>query len=175
MAGLRLLRLAGQKILDNNYDLFYVKTMRPLLIILLSVGLLWLRSSFGKFTGGTFVNSLGATLTKTAEKNPYPWFKDFLTSVAIPNAQVFGLLVLWGEILSAVAITVGAIMLLMNSHPNKFVSLVLVAGLAGGALLNIVFWLGFGYTSPSTESLNLLMAVVQIIGIFFVMQQFAKG
>lgn len=149
--------------------------MRPLLIILLSVGLLWLRSSFGKFTGGTFVNSLGATLTKTAEKNPYPWFKEFLTSVAIPNSQVFGLLVLWGEIFSAVAITVGAVLMLVNPHPNKFVSLVLIAGLAGGALLNIIFWLGFGYTSPSTDGLNLLMAVVEIIGIVFIMQQFAKA
>lgn len=149
--------------------------MRPLLIILLSVGLLWLRSSFGKFTGGTFVNSLGATLTKTAEKNPYPWFKQFLTSVAIPNSQFFGQMVLWGEFLSAVAITIGAIMLLINPHPNKFMVLVLIAGLAVGALLNIVFWLGFGYTSPSTDSLNLLMAVVQIVGLIFLMQQFAKG
>ncbi len=139
--------------------------MRPLLLIFLSIGLLWLRSSFGKFTSGTFVNSLGATLTKTAEKNPYPWFKDFLTSVAIPNSQIFGQMVLWGEFLSSVAISVGAVLLLINPHPNKFVSLVLIAGLAGGALLNIIFWLGFGYTSPSTESLNLLMAVVQIIGI----------
>lgn len=149
--------------------------MRPLLIILLSVGLLWLRSSFGKFTGGTFVNSLGATLTKTAEKNPYPWFKQFLTSVAIPNSQVFGQMVLWGEFLSAVAITIGAIMLLINPHPNKFMVLVLIAGLAVGVLLNIVFWLGFGYTSPSTDSLNLLMAVVQIVGLIFLMQQFAKA
>ncbi len=114
-------------------------------------------------------------MTKTAEKNPYSWFKQFLTSVAIPNSQVFGQMVLWGEFLSAVAITIGVIMLLINPHPNKFISLVLLAGLAGGALLNIVFWLGFGYTSPSTESLNLLMAVVQIIGIVFVMQQFAKS
>ena len=145
------------------------------MLIFLSVGLLWLRSSYGKFTSGTFVSGLGETLTKASAKNPYPWFKQFLASVAIPNSELFGTLVLWGELLSAVAITVGAILMLVNPHPNKFVILVLLAGLAGGALLNIVFWLGFGYTSPSTESLNLLMAVVQIIGIFFVMQQFAKS
>lgn len=149
--------------------------MRPLLIILLSVGILWLRSSFAKFTSGTFVNSLGATLAKAADKNPYPWFKQFLATVAIPNSQLFGALVLWGEVLSAVAITLGAVLLLVNTHPNKLVVLMLVLGLAGGALLNITFWLGFGYTSPSTESLNLLMAVVQIIGLVFVMQQFAKS
>ena len=145
--------------------------MGPILLIILSVGILWLRSSFAKFTSGTFVNSLGATLTKTAEKNPYPWFKQFLNTVAIPNSQVFGLLVQWGELLSAVAITVGAILLLVNPHPNKLVSLILALGLAGGALLNIIFWLGFGYTSPSTDSLNLLMAVVQIIAIFIILKQ----
>lgn len=149
--------------------------MGSLLLILLSVGVLWLRSSFGKLSSGTFVNNLGATLTKTAEKNPYPWFKDFLTTVAIPNAQLFGNLVLWGELLSAIAITVGAILMIINPHPARVVVLLFILGLVGGLLLNIIFWLGFGYTSPSTDSINLLMAVIQIVGIFFVMQQFAKG
>lgn len=148
---------------------------KPLLAVLLSVGLLWLRSSYGKLTGGTFVNSLGATLTKVAEKNPYPFFKQFLTNTAIPNSQLFGTLTLWGELLSAVAISVGSIILLLNPHPNKLVIVGLLAGLVGGLLLNITFWLGFGYTSPSTDSLNLLMAVIEVIGIVFLMQQLAKG
>ncbi len=145
--------------------------MGPILLIILSIGILWLRSSFAKFTSGTFVNSLGATLTKAADKNPYPWFKQFLTTVAVPNSQVFGTLVLWGELLSAVAITVGAILMLINPHPNKLVSLMLILGLAGGAALNIIFWLGFGYTSPSTDSLNLLMTVVQVIALVFILKQ----
>lgn len=147
--------------------------MRALLLIVLSVGLLWLRSSYNKFTSGTFVSDLSETLTKASAKNPYPFFKQFLTDVAIPNSQVFGNLVLWGEFLSAVAIAVGAILLLVSPSPNKFVSLVLIAGLFGGLLLNIVFWLGFGYTSPSTDSINLLMAAIEIIGIFFLMKQLA--
>lgn len=145
--------------------------MKPLLAVLLSIGLLWLRSSYGKLIGGTFVNSLGATLTKAAEKNPYPFFKQFLTGTAVPNSQLFGTLTLWGELLSAVAITVGSIILLLNPHANKLVVVGLAAGLAGGLLLNIVFWLGFGYTSPSTDSINLLMAVIEIIGIFVVLRQ----
>lgn len=145
--------------------------MGPILLIILSIGILWLRSSFAKFTSGTFVNSLGATLTKAADKNPYPWFKQFLTTVAVPNSQVFGTLVLWGELLSAIAITAGAILMLINPHPNKLVSLMLILGLAGGVLLNIIFWLGFGYTSSSTDSLNLLMAVVQVIALVFILKQ----
>jgi len=90
-----------------------------------------------------------------------------LASVAIPNSQLFGMLVLWGEALSAVAITIGSIILLLNPHPNKLVVLGLIAGLVGGLLLNIVFWLGFGSTSPSTDSVNLLMAAIEVIGIIF--------
>src|SRR3989344_5062129 len=139
--------------------------LRPLLFVLLSLGLLWVRSSYGKFTGGTFVSGLGQTLSKVSANNPYPWFKGFLASVAIPNSQLFGMLVLWGEALSAVAITIGSIILLLNPHPNKLVVLGLIAGLVGGLLLNIVFWLGFGSTSPSTDSVNLLMAAIEVIGI----------
>lgn len=147
--------------------------MKPLLAILLSIGALWLRSSYGKLTSGTFVSNLGQTLSKVTDKNPYPWFKQFLTNVAIPNSQIFGSLVLWGEFLSAVAISLGAVILLVNPKAGSLISLMLVLGLVGGLLLNVVFWLGFGYTSPSTESINLLMAVIEIIGIFVLMRQLA--
>lgn len=149
--------------------------LKPLLWVLLSIGLLWSKSSYGKFTSGTFVSNLGQTLSKVTDKNPYPWFKQFLTDVAIPNSQVFGNLVLWGEVLVAVSITAGTILLLFNPNVNKLVYLAVVGGLAGGLLLNIVFWFGFGYTSSSTDSVNLLMAVIAIIGIFFLMKQFAQG
>lgn len=141
---------------------------RLLLIILLVIGLIWVKSSYGKITGGTFVSSLGTTLTKLVDKNPYPWFKDFLNTIVIPNSQFFGFLTFWGEFLTAVAITAGALILLLSPKMNKTGSLILALGLLGGAFLNIIFWLGLGYTSPSTDGLNLLMAIVEIIGLLFV-------
>lgn len=149
--------------------------MKPFLLILLAVGLLWVRSSYGKLTGGNFAQTLGETLSKVAPKNPYPWYKDFLNSVAIPNSQVFGTLVLTGEFLSAVLITAGALGLLLSPRPHKLLSKALITGLLIGAFLNITFWLGFGYTSPSTNSLNLLMAAVQIIGVIYVLKGFKKA
>lgn len=146
-----------------------MKPCKLFLIILLAIGLLWAKSSYGKFVSGTFVSSLGTTLTKTADKNPYPWFKQFLVSTAIPNSQIFGLLTFWGEFLIAISITLGAMLLLLSPKPNKFASGMLLLGLSGGAFLNINFWLGFGYSSPSTDSLNLLMAAVEITGIFYVL------
>lgn len=148
--------------------------MKPFLLVLLAVGLLWLRSSYGKLTGGTFVQNLGETLTKVAPKNPYPWFKEFLTSVAIPNSPIFGTLVLTGEFLSAVLITAGALGLLINPRPHKLLVKALTVGLLIGVFLNIIFWLGFGYTSPSTESLNLLMAVIEVIGIAVLVSSFSQ-
>lgn len=139
--------------------------MKPFLLILLSLGLLWLRSSLSKFASGNFVSNLGATLNKVVDKNPYPWFKQFLNTVAIPNSEIFGFLVLWGEFLTALAIILGSVMLLRKLGPEKWARLILIAGLAGGLFLNIIFWLGFGYTSPSTDSLNLLMGAVELIGI----------
>lgn len=138
--------------------------MKPLSLILLSIGLLWLKSSLGKFTSGNFVSNLGETLSKIVDKNPYPLFKQFLNNVAIPNSEVFGFLVLWGELLTALAIILGTVGLLLKTKV-KLARMVLIAGLAGGLFLNIIFWLGFGYTSPSTDSLNLLMGAVELIGI----------
>jgi len=149
--------------------------VKSLLLILFAIGLIWLRSSYGKLTEGTFVQTLGETLSKVAPKNPYPWYKDFLTSVAIPNSKVFGTLVLTGEFLSAVLITAGALGLLLSPRPHKLLSKVLAAGLLIGAFLNLTFWLGFGYTSPSTDTLNLLMAVIQIVGVFYIWKGLKKA
>lgn len=146
--------------------------MKPFLLILLSIGLLWAKSSYGKFTSGTFVSGLDGTLGKIVDKNPHPWFKQFLNNVAIPNSRFFGTLVLWGEFLSAAAIIFGSLILLRN-NTNKWARWILITGLVGGLFLNITFWLAFGYTSPSVDSLNLLMAVIEIIGIFVFMKQYA--
>ncbi|MCR4305849.1 MAG: hypothetical protein NUV73_02070, partial [Candidatus Daviesbacteria bacterium] len=69
----------------------------------------------------------------------------------------------------------GALGLLLSPRPHKLLSKALIAGLLIGAFLNITFWLGFGYTSPSTDSLNLLMATVQIIGVFYFWKGFKKA
>lgn len=136
-----------------------------LLLIFLVDGLIWLRSSVGKLSGGTFPQSLGETLQKFASKNPYPLVKEFLQNVAIPNSQLFGVLTMYGEVLSALAIILGSLALLLQAKDKRMVT-VLVAGLLGASFLNLIFWLSSGWTSPSTESLNLLMLVLQVVGVF---------
>lgn len=140
------------------------------MLIILFNGLIWARSSLGKFAGGTFVDGLGATLGKFASKNPYPWFKDFLEGVAIPGSQFFGQLVLWGEALVAISVTLGALYLLLNKKADKTVLFLFALGLLGGALMNLFFWLASGYTSPSTDGLNLVMLVTQLVGAAYIIR-----
>lgn len=141
---------------------------KPLLYIILALGLLWVKASYGKFASGNFVSELSETLSKAQPKNPYPFFKDFLADFAIPNSQIFGSLVLYGELLVAISLIFASSFLIFTNRANRLVMFLLIAGLLGGLFLNINFWLGFGYTNSSTDSLNLLMAAIEITGIFYV-------
>lgn len=143
--------------------------------IFLVLGFVFLRSSYGKITGGEFVNNLGATLEKFAGKNPYPWFKSFLTDVAIPNSQLFGSLTMWGELLAGLSLFVFSAFLIINPKTNKLVYLGLATGLAGGMFLNGIFWLAAGYTSPSTDGLNLVMFLVEAVGLAFLITAMNKS
>lgn len=133
------------------------------LLITLAVGLIWARSNYEKFIGGKFVDSLGVTLTKAVERNPYSWYKGFLQNIAIPNSVIFGQMVLWGEFLVAVAILFSSAYLLKKQ--NRFAYIILILGLSGGFFLNLNFWLAFAWTSPSTDNLNLLMGVIELVGV----------
>lgn len=145
------------KNLSNKYLLFIIEV----------IGLIFLRSSWGKLTGGVFVDSLGVTLSKFAVKNPYPIVADFLNNIAIPNSVIFGQLTMWGEFFTAISLTITALYLLFSSKPNQLINLLLIAGLAVGMFLNGVFWLASGWTSPSTDGLNLLMFLVQLSGLIY--------
>lgn len=143
---------------------------KPLLLILLCIGVIWLKSSLSKFTNGDFASLLGEVLSKTVDKNPYPLFKQFLTNIVIPNSYLFGSSVMWGELLSGISITAGVI-LLLKEYRIKWAKLLLIAGLTGGVFLNINFWLGLGNASPASDSLNLLMIMIEMIGVYFVVKR----
>lgn len=141
-----------------------------LLLILLADGLIWLRSSLGKFPPEKFIGGLSGILTKFASNNPYSWYKDFLQGTVIPNAGIFGLLTFLSELLAALLLVGGLFYLLFNPKGYKAVRLVLFVGLLIAVFLNATFWLAAGWTSPSTDSLNLLMLVVQVAGLAYIMQ-----
>lgn len=134
-------------------------------LVLLTLGLDWLRSSIGKITGGKFVSTLTPTLGKFISNNPNIWYDNFTKNIVIPNSKIFGNLIMWGEFLSAVSITISSLYLLLEKKENKKIEFLLLLGLIGGAFLNFNFYFAAGWTSPSTESLNLIMFVVEAIAI----------
>ena len=139
--------------------------IKGFLTIYLILGGVWLRSSTGKISGGKFVSTLGDTLTKMSPNNPYPWFKSFLQNMVVPNSILFGNLTMWGEFLTAVVITGASLYLLFSKFDQRLGLIVLILGLFCGMFLNAIFWLGFGYSNVSTESLNLFMFLIELVGI----------
>lgn len=147
---------------------------RYLYLIFVGVGFIFLRSGYGKITEGKFVSTLGATLGKFASNNPYPPVKSFLEGFAIPNSVVFGNLTMWGEALVGLNLILLSLYLLFNNKASRATYLLLVVGLFFGTLLNLTFWLAAGWTSPSTDGLNLIMLIVQLVGLGFVLSKY-KG
>lgn len=142
------------------------------LLILLATGLLFLKSGFEKVTEGAFVGGLAKTLGFFASKNPNPSVKGFLVNTAIPNAEFFGVLTMWGEVLAGASICIAVGYFLMKRTMHDSMLLLLGIGLFVAALLNFVFWLAAGWASASTDSLNLLMFVVEVIGLVFVAKHY---
>lgn len=143
---------------------------KAFLLIILACDWIWLRSSWGKIIGGKFVGGMSQTLTKFASNNPYPWVKSFLENIAMPNSNLFGTLTMWGEALVGVSLLLSSAFLLLGRqrHLARFV---LATGLFGGAFLNGVFYLASGWTSASTDGLNLLMFLIQLIAFIAVIKE----
>ncbi len=144
-------------------------------LVYFAVGLIWIQSVYGKIAGGMFVNSLKMILTSFAENNPYPWVKYFLQNIAIPNSYLFAILTMVGEAFTAFSLVVATLVIIKTSNRSKSAKILLTGGLATGALLNTIFFFSAGWTGPATWSLNALMAVVQIIGIFTLVQDLKKS
>ncbi len=137
----------------------------------ITLGFIFLRSGYEKLESGSFAASLATTLTKFASKNPYPWYKSFLESVAIPNSNIFGALTMYGELLSGISMFGLGVYFFFGKKVTPLALIILGLGLLGGAFLNATFWLASGWTSPSADSLNLLMFLLELNGLIYIFNQ----
>lgn len=139
-----------------------------LLFIQIVLGYEWLHGGLEKIeTGGGFVKGLPQTLARFAEKNPYPWMKDFLLGPATAGASFFGNLVQWGEVLAGLGLIAGALYLLflagrLNGLLQRVAGILVGIALLGGMTMNAFFYLAAGHTSPSTSGINLVMFFSQL-------------
>ncbi|WP_186579935.1 DoxX family protein [Aquibacillus kalidii] len=82
-----------------------------LAIIRIYLGYEFLHAGYGKVTGGGFDASgfLQGAIAKSSGDHPavQGWWAAFLENVALPNADLFTFLVMWGEVLVGIALILG--------------------------------------------------------------------
>lgn len=139
------------------------KYLTPLIAAV--IGVEWLRSGIEKLVASDFPTTTGKVLAAFASRNPTGWYRDFLTSSVIPNATAFGYLIEWAETLTGVALIVTAGILLYRYRGRIATVAETVAGIAllGGALMSWNFWLAAGWMSESTDGVNLVMGLSQLV------------
>lgn len=76
-----------------------------LALLRIFLGGILLYAGFQKITNPAF--AIDKVMAYFASKNPYPWYRDFLTGYAIPQSGLFALLVVWGELLLGGALILG--------------------------------------------------------------------
>jgi hypothetical protein len=135
------------------------------LAILLFTGFIWVQSGYGKLASGNFSQSLAGILQKFASDNPNGWYKALLEQTAIPNASAIGMFIPWVELLTGLSIMGAVLSLFFSPKTQKAAEKILATGLAVAFLLNLNFYFAAGWTSPSTSEVNLLMLVVEAIGV----------
>lgn len=138
---------------------------KALLLIQFLIGLIWFKSALAKFTGGAFVSSLAKTLTFFASKNP-TFYKGFIENVALPHSVIFAQLTRFGELTAGIFLAFTALGFIIKKIPQRAAYLALI-GAVTGFFLNLNFGLAAYWTSPATETVNLLMAGIEIILVGF--------
>jgi thiosulfate dehydrogenase [quinone] large subunit len=88
------------------------------LLVRLYVGWAWLSAGFGKITssawtgdsaGSALTGFVQKALTKTAGDHPdvTGWYAGFLESVILPNTEIWGPVIAWGEFFVGIALILG--------------------------------------------------------------------
>lgn len=114
----------------------------------ITVGLLWVNSAWGKISGGTFVGGFAKTNAGFAAKTPFGFYKDFLNGFVIPNADWFAYFLMYGELLTGIALVAG---ILTN------------IGAIAGFFMNLNFWLASGYAGGGTGAANIAMGAAAVM------------
>ncbi len=132
-----------------------------LLLIQLILGYEWLNSAWEKFTKPEFMDGIEKTIAIFAAKTHYGWYGSFLRS---SDAQFFGNLTRFGELLVGLGLVAGAVYML-TAYPKylKWAFITVLAASVGACLLNLSFYLAAGWSSPSTSGINVVMGLVSAV------------
>lgn len=141
---------------DKTPDITFEGSARPLLAGLLAIqaflGYEWFMSGLAKALSSDFVSGLGDELTDTS-KDLSGFYKSFLDGIVIPNAQLFGYLVMIGELAIGIfLIAVAAVWWfrwsrLSITSQSVVLGLIVLAGVFA-IFMNVNFHLANGGTHP---------------------------
>ncbi len=135
------------------------------------LGFEWIKAGWEKVNDPHFVGGMAATLGVFAGKNPTGWYKSLLTDVGIPNATFFGWLVAYGELIVGVALVLAAAIYVIYGIYgrrldvlSRYVAPIGAAiALFGAAFLNANFWFAAGWLSVSTDGMNTIMFLIEVV------------
>jgi thiosulfate dehydrogenase [quinone] large subunit len=122
-------------------------------VLRIFLGLLFLMSGiekWGKFDGKALTGTLTSWINGggNVPSNPNLWYVGFLKGTVIPHAGLFAGLVTYGEILVGATLILGLL--------TSIVALI-------GAFMNANYYFAAAHTSASTQSVNALFIVVQLL------------
>ena len=112
---------------------------------------------------------MSKTLTAFQGKNPHDWYVHSILTFASAHAGTFGSLVQWGEVLTGLGLALTALLFATGPSGN-FKSIIILVGIFSclvAAFLSLNFLLAAGWMNPSTEGLNLLMLLIELILLVF--------
>jgi len=124
-----------------------------ILLIRLFLAYEWLNAGIGKIqgiqTGGSaYFDGFSKVFTSVwAKSNPYLFMTDFLTKTVAPNAPTVVTTIAILEVLVGVSLLLGIL-----APVSAF----------GGVIMNAIYYLAAGHTSPSTAGVNLMMIGAQL-------------
>ena len=123
----------------------------------------------GKIYGGQFVSNIGKTFSRFENGNPHEWYVGSVLHLAKSFPELFGRLVQWGELLVGIGLVVALLTYGLSTQPQwkNPARYAAILSLLGGVFMNANFYYAAGWTSPSTEGLNMAMFWMQVVLILF--------
>ncbi|MDQ1147332.1 thiosulfate dehydrogenase [quinone] large subunit [Bacillus sp. SORGH_AS 510] len=126
------------------------------------LGLQWIEAGYHKLTGGFDAGGfLKGALANATGDHPavQAWYADFLQQFAIPNVQIFNVLIPWGELLVGIGLIVG---------------LATIPALLAGAFMNLNFMLaGTTSTNPILYTAAMILLFVGTGAYYFGLDRYA--
>lgn len=123
-----------------------------LMAIQIFVGYEWLMSGLTKVVRGGFPSGLADELTEKSE-GISGWYKDFLDGTVIPNSELFGVLIIVGELAVGVGLIAAAVVWLarresLGERARMTVLGVTFVAAVGAIVMNLAFHLANGSAHP---------------------------